>query len=159
MDLKYLFGPQDKRLTVPNMEQQQILTKCQQRFDTIQNNSISLVFAKSKGDQQAIEMYTKKEKELVLEALKCEEADYFKMFFIAEYKEQVYECMFDPCFERIEQDVFNELERIIERMYTYEDIYNYALDTNHFLFKNKFYSFHEFVEAKGTNILDPWTED
>jgi hypothetical protein len=96
-----------------------------------------------------------KEKDLMYEALNNPLADYIKMFLIAEYKEKVYESMFSPYFKKMDEDVLNELERIIHSMYTYEDIYNYQHVPLHFLFADKFYSFFEYIESKGVNLLDP----
>lgn len=91
-------------------------------------------------------------------ALNSPYSDFIKMFFIAEYKEKVYESMFSPHFKKTDEDILNELERIIHSMYTYEDIYNYQHNPQHFLFADKFYSFFEYIESKGGNILDPWND-
>jgi hypothetical protein len=138
------------------MEQCDVKNKCQNLFNKIENNCIKLVFAKNRDNKETITKCAEIEKELIQEALTCNEAVYVKMFFLSEYKEQIYNSMHDPYFERIENDVFNELNRIINSMYTYEDIYQYQHEQNHFLFKNKFYSFFEFVESKGVNIIDSW---
>jgi hypothetical protein len=138
------------------MAQLEILNKCQDLFNQLENNCIKLVFAKNKDNEEVIKTCTQTENELVKTVLTCDEANYCKIFFLSEYKEQVYNSIHDPYFERIEQDVFNEIERIIESMYTYEDIYQHHHDQQHFLFKDKFYSFFEFVESKDINIMDSY---
>jgi hypothetical protein len=140
------------------MDQCDIMNKCQEHFDKIENNCIKLVFAINKDNKEVIAECAQIEKDLIQSALTCNEAGYVKMFLLSEYKEQVYNSMYDPCFERIENDVFHELKRIIESMYTYEDIYHHQHEQNHFLFKNKFYSFFEFIESKGVNVMDPWND-
>lgn len=138
------------------MQQEQIVKKCKDLYNRIDKNTISLVFAQNKGDIDKISECNEIEKSLIMTALKCDVAEYFKMFFIAEYKEKIYESMFDPFFRKMELDILCEIERIVQSMYTYKDIYNYIFDHENFLFKGRFYSFYEFVECKGANIMDQY---
>lgn len=131
---------------------QEIIEECGRLYKEIEAHCIYLIDAEYAEDTYIAE------EELKNRALTSRVSEFFKMFFISEYKEKVYESMFDPCFKKRDEDLLIELERIIESMYTYEEIHNYTHDPQHFLFADKFYSFFEYIESKGINILDPWND-
>jgi hypothetical protein len=133
--------------------------KCKHMFDRIKTNTKELHLAYYSSDVARKHVYCEKEKELVAEALVCTFAEYFKTYFLSEYKELIYASMFDPTFKESDVCVVNEVERIIKSMYEWKDIYEYQHDAMHFLFADSLYEYDERYEKSGLNILDDWDYD
>jgi len=129
---------------------------CEHMFKQLLDNTTSIVFAMQKADIDTQETYRVKEEEIVGHALNCKDSENFKKLFIAEYKERIYASIFDAHYVSTDGLILNELERIIFKMYGYDEVYNHKFDPTHVLFQGKFYSFFEMHESKGQNIMDDW---
>jgi hypothetical protein len=129
---------------------------CNNFFKGLKRNIRNLIRAKNRHNTLRIELYMKKESELVRQALSFRYAEHLRIFLLSECKESIHESMFNPCHKEIDETILNELERILDDMYGHDDVYNYQHNPKHFLFKNKLYMYYELMESKGINIMEPW---
>jgi len=131
-----------------------ILYNCEHFYYKLNHNIRRYLFAKKKYNKVKMELYMKKEKNIMNMIMLCSYADCLKMFLLSEYKEYIHENMFSPYHKQIDNDILNELERIVHNLYGFDDVYNYRHNPHHFLFKNKLYTYYDLIESKGINIMD-----
>jgi hypothetical protein len=145
-----------------NIEQMRVKYAATTLHETFEKCVTSLTFAINKNDLIKIEELQNKIDDILKEVHTRNNAisDAFKMLAIAEYKELVFNSIFDPTFERIESDILHNLHKIIDDNSELFNAYNHHHDPLHFIFDNKqcVYSFYELVEKHGQHsILDKWT--
>ena len=136
-----------------------ITYNCEDLFHKLKKNIIRYICAKNKRITRKLDIYMKREKKIVSKALSYSYADCLKMFLLSEYKEYIHDNMFSPYHKDIDDDILNELERIVHNLYGFDDVYNYRHNPEHFLFKNKLYAYHEAFESKGINIMNSWEDE
>lgn len=146
------------------IEQSQIKEKANQFFDELNSAIISLAFAKNKNDSKKVDICQNKI-ESILDNVhnNCDTntSDAFTRLLMAEYKEQVYESIFHPHFDRMDYDVLCEYDLLIESKPDLYTPYDHIHDPTHFMFDDgkHYYSFYEMMEKDGSKILDKWNEE
>lgn len=136
-----------------------ILYNCEHIYDKLNHNIRRYICAKKKYNKIKMDLYMKKEKQIISKVVSCSYGDCLKMFLISEYKEYIHDNMFSPYHKDIDDDILNELERIVHNLYGFDDVYNYQHNSEHFLFKDKLYAYHEVFESKGVNIMNSWDDE
>jgi hypothetical protein len=145
-----------------NIEQMRAKHAAKTLHETFEKCVTSLTFAINKNNLIKIEELQTKIDAILNEVYTKNDAisDAFKMLTIAEYKELIFQSIFDPAFERIESEILHNLDKIIDDNFEFFDVYNHYHDHQHFIFDDKQceYSFYELVEKHGQHsILDKWT--
>ena len=134
-----------------------IKIRCEILNKKIHKNTLSLLKAERVNNVKAIRFYTQKQEEFICKTQFHDIASYFEILFIAEYKELIYKCMFDPHYDnKIDNDILERIEAIVYNMYTQNYVYCFRHQPTHFLLSDKYYSYYEQIESNGLNIMHPW---
>lgn len=144
-----------------NVAQMAAKYKAQDLFNKLNRNIISLAFANLKKREEDIIQYFSKEQRLMDTLFKSKDKtviDNFLMKFISEYKQYMYDSIYNTYyFEDVEQAIFEEYQRIVEAYSLDNDVYYHEYDPAHIMFNEKdYYEFYENVEKHGDYILDIW---
>jgi len=131
-------------------------TRAEEMFQKLENNIISIVFAKENNNVEKIKTLEHTKRELINNLLdgSVEVYNFFMALFIAEYKERTYWSYFDVHSEQIECDILAEYSRIFIKNRVWDCMAkSLKHDPNHIMFQGKSYHFYDMLEHKGRNIL------
>jgi len=157
-----MFGELQRLLSKPKaikrirQTMMQSKTYAEEMFQKLENNIISMAFAKNKNDTNKIKELELTERKLINALLDgpVENYNFFMALFIAEYKERTYWSFFDIHCEQIEYDILAEYSRIFSKNMIWDCMAkSHKHDPNHIMNKGKSYHFYDMIEHKGRNIL------
>lgn len=135
--------------------------KARYLLEQLHSKTISLVFAKNKGETQKVEQLEQTEKEILQSALEVQ--DFFIMGLMADYKEKVYDSKTDAYFSSTDDAMMCEYKRIVNTVVGDDDaVYNHIHDPNHPIFQdgNKhYYCFYEEYEINEASIFDVYYDE
>ena len=127
-------------------------------YELLKGIVISLVFAKDKKDLSKINSCEEEKQKICDTVYGSNETirGCFALLMVAEYKEYVYNSMFDSDFDEVEDAIMLEYEAIVEGNGAFFMSKQHVHDPSHYMFTDVEYSFYEMYEIKGFNILDDW---
>jgi hypothetical protein len=142
-----------------SIQQMQVKYMVYSIYNKLHSAVISLVFANKKQDLDKIiasqaDINTCFHK---IQENDMEVQESFSRLLVAEFKELVYNSKYDPCFEKIEDDIMTVYENIVP----VEDALNHKHDPTHYMFSEKpyWYSFYEMLECNGGSVFDDVSDD
>ena len=125
-------------------------------YKLFDNNISFIVFSKLSEHYDNVQ-YTSTEEIRIIEMINKNEKvkKAFSNLLISEYKELVYNSIFDPYHDTF-YDKLIEYERFLAENYSNNDIIDHKYDTTYLLKNKKYYLYYEMIEKHGKNILNAW---
>lgn len=153
---------QEQEASMPSYAaiQEEAKLKARNVFEQFESITISYVFAQNKGDTEKMQECNDREMK-ILDILETdEEQEAFDALFLAEYKEMIYDSIYDPTFKKVESDILAEYHAYAMRNFDIDYLYESKHDPFHFVFDGytgKYsYSFHYMLEVEGKNVFEIW---
>ena len=138
------------------IQEMKIKHKTYSIYNKLHSAIISLAFANNKNDLTKILDSHARINSLLNQVYESDAnaQDAFIRLMMAEYKELVYNSIYDPYFDRIEAALHGIYEKIVTEKEEYFDVQNHCHDPTHYMFADmKLYDFYDMIECKGLNIL------
>jgi hypothetical protein len=133
----------------------------QRYYDLVLSNTIELLKAKNRNQEDNIAKYSCKEAELMKAIRDSPVSNLVQDLIISEFKEQIYEVMRFPYMTELDTDLAYEMERLILEYYGENSLYEHFFNPAHFIYNDgkHHYLFYHMVEVNGDSILDEWYDD
>ena len=163
-----MFGQQEEAPTAetrnankPQNATLKMMTKVQHAlhlYKELHSNIITNVFAKKNKDTQKMQESDNKIQSILESVYQVDEEtkDIFMRQLISEYKENVYESVYDPCYEAVEMDILCKYDSIMDTDKLYTELCNHEHDPTHFMYEEGggYYDFYDRIEKNGGSVLE-----
>jgi hypothetical protein len=142
------------------VEQLRIKDTVNQLYKELDSAIISLTFGKMNEDDDTIKASQNKIDKTLRKVYNGDDEtfDAFVRLVLAEYKEKIYDNIYDACYDNVEGKILMEYHQLITEDAHLYDVHNHQHDPTHYMFNDDkhFYSFYEMVESNGGSILEEW---
>lgn len=154
-----IFTCKDAQLN-SNVQQMRIKYSVMHLCEEVKDLVTSLVFARQNEDVQKIDNILVKINTIIYNIYVRDDelSDAFIRLMMAEYKEMIFDSIYDPSLLDIDLYILDEYDQIIIDNEELFDPYNHYHDPTHYMFADTeyVYSFYELCEKDGHSILARW---